>query len=87
MGNHKKYKSNNAKDQSKKIYLRSFRDWKITSWYATVFSIKTGSFILIDLASNNKSADFAVYQQLIKKLLYFAYKIMIDISFLVGLLS
>lgn len=60
---------------------------KMISYHATVFFIKAGSFIYINQADNDGPANFTIYQRLIEKIIYLAYGIQPNISFVVGLLS
>lgn len=56
-----------------KIYIRDLLEAKkMTSCHITFLLITTGSFIFIDQAGNDGPADLAVYQRLVKKLLYLA---------------
>lgn len=60
---------------------------KINSCHATIFPIKAGLFISIDQTDNDNSANLAVYQWLMEKLIYFIYRTRPNISFVVSLLS
>lgn len=55
----------------------------MTLYHSTVFPIKAGLFIFINKVGNNISSNLVVYQQLIEKLIYLAYSIWPDISFVV----
>lgn len=71
-----------------KRYIKDlFEAKEINSYYATILFIKVGSLISINKAGNDKPADLAVYQQLIKKLIYLIYRTWPNIFFVVGLLS
>lgn len=59
----------------------------MTSCHATVFSIKAGSFILMDQVDDNNSANLASYQQLMEMLMYLACGTRLDIFLMVFLLS
>lgn len=52
-----------------------------------LFLLKTTSTFLLDQAEDHIQVDLIIYQQLIKKLIYLAYKIRPDITFVVGQVS
>lgn len=56
-------------------------------YHITIFFFKAELFISIDKVDNNNFSDFVIYQWLLKKLIYLAYSIWPDISFIVCLLS
>lgn len=71
-----------------KKYIRDFLEAKeITSYYITVSSIKTRSFISMDQADDDNPANLVIYQRLIEKLIYLTCGTRSKIFFLVGLLS
>lgn len=59
----------------------------MTLFNAIVFPIKARSLNSMDQAGNYNFANLAAYQGAIGKLMYLAYNIWLDISFIVGLLS
>lgn len=59
-------------DQKK--YIQDFLEAeRMTSCHITIFFIKTRSFIFMNQIGDYDFANFAVYQWLIKKLIYLAY--------------
>ena len=55
--------------------------------HPTVFLIKAESSLILDQVGDPRPINMGVYQQLLGKLMYLAYRIRPDIAFVIGQLS
>ena len=52
-----------------------------------IFLMKAGSVLFLDQAGDHIQANLTIYKQLIRKLMYLAYRTRPDIAFIIGQLS
>lgn len=64
------------------IIIHTTPFYNMSWYYLTVFLIKIGSFYISDQAKDYLLIKMVVYQYLIKKLIYLAYKTKLDIVLL-----
>lgn len=64
------------------VYIRDLlKEKNFTNCNTSTILIKVGSLIKINKLNNYEKANLKIYQQLISKLMYFAYKTKLDIAF------
>ena len=64
-----------------------FEAERISLCHRTIVSMKAGLAFFMDQAGDHIQADLTIYQQLFRKLIYFACKTRPDIAFIIGELS
>ena len=59
----------------------------MSSYDPIILPVKAGSTLTLNQVNDQISVDMVAYQQLVGKLIYLAYRLRLDIAFVIGQLS